>query len=108
MTEKYIEKINVSNEDLLLKASDFTTAGKTLASSFSLPSGRYEVLTLGSSGDSYTAPGNGYYYIYIPAGSSGNNQLVYIENVGKPCVNHSTRYIDRYCLYFACFIGRYG
>lgn len=87
MTEKYVKKLNVNNEDLLLKASDFTTAGKTLASSFSLPSGRYDSITLGSSGDSYTSPGNGYYYMYIPTGSSANNQIIYMENVGKPCVS---------------------
>lgn len=59
----------------------------TEVSAMGMPSSRYEALTLGSSGDSYTAPGNGYYYIYIPAGSSANNQLIYIENVGKPCAS---------------------
>ena len=59
----------------------------TEVSAMGMPSGRYEALTLGNSGDSYTAPGNGYYYMYIPTGSSGNNQLIYIENVGKPCVS---------------------
>lgn len=65
-------------------STSYTT---TEISAMGMPSGRYEALTLGSSGDSYTAPGNGYYYIYIPAGSSGNNQLIYIENAGKPCVS---------------------
>jgi len=59
----------------------------TEVSAMGMPSGRYEALTLGNSGDSYTAPGNGYFYMYVPTGSSGNNQLIYIENVGKPCVS---------------------
>jgi len=61
----------------------------TEISAMGMPSGMYEALTLGSSGDSYTAPGNGYYYIYIPVGSNANTQLIYVENVGKPCVSTS-------------------
>ena len=65
-------------------STSYTT---TELSTMGMPSSRYDNITLGSSGASYTAPGNGYYYMYIPTGSSANNQLIYMENVGKPCVS---------------------
>lgn len=42
-------------------ASNFTATGKSYLSSLGMPSDTYEDLTLGASGDTYTAPANGYY-----------------------------------------------
>ena len=55
--------------------SNLTDDGKTLAASFGLPSAVVDTLTLGASGDTYTAPANGYFCIQKRAGDGGYKYL---------------------------------
>ena len=48
------------------------------ASALGMPSSKYVDLTLGSSGATYTAPANGYFY--MRGKSSGTNQQIYMSN----------------------------
>lgn len=50
--------------------SDLSATGKSLASSFSMPSATYDDLTLGASGTQYTAPANGWFTIKKNVGSN--------------------------------------
>lgn len=44
-------------------ASNFTDSGTTFLSGLGMPSNRYETLTVGASGSTYTAPANGWFYL---------------------------------------------
>lgn len=46
-----------------LNAANLSTAGKSLISGLGMPSSRYTDLTLLASGNTYTAPANGYYFL---------------------------------------------
>lgn len=74
--------INKVYEDMELKAntslSNLTGEGRSLASGFGMPSGRYDELTLGATGTNYTAPANGYFYIDKQAGVNG--AFLYLSN----------------------------
>ncbi len=54
---------------------NLTTVGRTVGASFSMPSSTYENLTFGASGDTYTAPANGWYVAERITTSSSNNFL---------------------------------
>lgn len=53
------------NAKVDLDAANLSDAGKSLISGLGMPSTVYDTLTLGSSGDEYTASANGYFNIYI-------------------------------------------
>lgn len=57
-----------------LDAGNLSTQGKSLISSLGICSNRYDDLTLLASGETYTAPANGYFY--FDKTSSGSNQYV--------------------------------
>lgn len=46
-----------------INLSNLTDNGKILGSGLGMPSETYDTLTLGTSGTTYTAPANGYYYV---------------------------------------------
>lgn len=52
-------------------ASNFTDSGTTFLSGLGMPSNRYETLTVGASGSTYTAPANG--YLFVQAMCNTNN-----------------------------------
>lgn len=68
-------------------ASNFTDSGTTFLSGLGMSSNRRQTLTVGASGSIYTAPANGWFYCYIPTGSSSTMQTIYMENIGKPCAS---------------------
>ena len=68
-------------------ASNFTDSGTTFLSGLGMPSNRYETLTVGASGSTYTAPANGWFTFttnngtaFLIKGASasdtGNNQYI--------------------------------
>lgn len=62
---KFTAKANTDLDNL-------TNTGKSLVAGLGMPSVEYDDLTLGTSGDEYTAPANGYFNIYIyPVASTG-------------------------------------
>lgn len=61
-----------------LNAANLSTAGKSLISGLGMPSNRYDDLTLGASGSTYTAPANGYFT--IAKGINASNQFVVLYN----------------------------
>ena len=63
-----------------IDASNFNTDGKSLLSGLSMPSGRYIDLTLGASGQTYTAPANGWFVLHKAANNVG--QYVYMHTIG--------------------------
>jgi len=48
---------------------NLTDAGKIVSAHLSMPSGTYDLLTLGASGSTYTAPADGYFMLYAEYGS---------------------------------------
>ena len=72
--------INKVYEDLELKAnkslSNLTAEGKSLASSFGMPSSKAVTLTLGASGAKYTAPSNGYFSLLVKGSNSDNFAVI--------------------------------
>lgn len=73
--------INKVYEDMNLKANtnllNLTAEGKSLASGFGMPAGRYIDLTLGASGAIYTAPANG--WVVLSKKTSATNQYVFLS-----------------------------
>jgi hypothetical protein len=67
-------------------ASNFTDSGTTFLSGLGMPSNRYETLTVGASGSTYTAPANGYVFCEYTTTSSWG--YVYIDNID----NNNNRY----------------
>lgn len=65
--EKLVNKVDTN-------ASNFTADGKSLISGWGMPSSKYIDLTLGASGTTYTAPGNGWFC--LSKQSNGANQQV--------------------------------
>lgn len=63
-------------DKLDLDASNLNNNGKSLIAELGLPSTVYEDLTLGSSGDTYYAPSNGWFFIRKLAGTPGFNPYV--------------------------------
>jgi len=55
---------------------NLTATGKSTGAGLAMPSSTYENLTLGSSGDTYTAPANGYYWLRK---STGTSEYIIIE-----------------------------
>lgn len=84
--------INQVYEDLEIKAnknlSNLTAEGKSLASGLGMPSGKYQDLTLGVSGATYTAPANGYFC--ISKVSTGASQILEISGRGVNANVYST------------------
>ena len=64
-------------------ASNFNAAGKSLLSGLGMPSSRYTNLTLLASGNTYTAPANGYFCFYASY-LSGADAQVYMQNTSTP------------------------
>lgn len=62
-------------------ASNFTDSGTTFLSGLGMPSNRYETLTVGASGSTYTAPANGLFW--MTANSNGGGQFIVISNTSK-------------------------
>lgn len=62
------------NSKVDLDLSNVTNTGKSTAAGWAMPSSAYEDLTLGASGDYYTAPSNG--YLVIDKQSNGANQYI--------------------------------
>ena len=61
---------------LNLDLQNATAAGKSFIGSQAMPSGTYIDLTLGESGDTYTAPADGYYYFF---GRANVNNSFYVS-----------------------------
>lgn len=73
-----------------IDASNFTDSGTTLLSGLGMPSNRYETPTVGASGSTYTAPANGWFYIYIMSNAGSAYQTIYMENIGKCCTSNTS------------------
>lgn len=73
VTEEY------TDYDWVLNTTDETFRLPLLDGSEDLPSGRYDELTLGASGDTYTAPANGWYFVSIT--HSATTGYMYLLNV---------------------------
>ena len=54
-----------------IDASNFTDSGTTFLSGLGMPSNRYETLTVGASGSTYTAPANGWFNASCPLNNGG-------------------------------------
>lgn len=54
---------------------NITNAGKEVCANMSMPSGRFDNLTLGASGSTYTAPADGYFFIEKVAGVTGSHYM---------------------------------
>lgn len=67
------ETINITAMET--DVSNITSTGKTACSGFALPSSTYENLTFGASGDTYTAPANGWFLAERITTSSSSNYL---------------------------------
>ena len=67
---------NTNDITSLKDASNFTTTGKTAIAHMVMPSNRYVDLTLGSSGDTYTMPADGYLWLRKQATSVGEYMLL--------------------------------
>ena len=61
-------------------ADNFTATGKSTLASYGMPSTTYNDLTLGASGATYTAPANGYFYLWKNAGNPGFNPFMCLTN----------------------------
>lgn len=67
-------------------ASNFTDAGTTFLSGLGMPSNRYETLTVGASGSTYTAPANGWFF----ANYTGSGQIRLEKSQGTTFFGTST------------------
>jgi len=63
--------------------SNITTTGKTKVSNLPMPSSSYVDLTLGASGDSYTAPANGWVVHGFVSSGAGQHNNLGIKNNGS-------------------------
>ena len=82
-TQSAIEQTAGLNSELFngkvdLNAANLSTAGKSLISGLGLPSSKYDNLTLGATGTTYTAPANGWFH--ISKGGTNGSQYVYMHN----------------------------
>ena len=69
---------NTSDITALKDASNLTATGKNAITNMAMPSSRYDDLTLGASGNSYTAPADG--YVYFCKVATANAQYIRIQN----------------------------
>ena len=79
-TEQAIEQTAGLNSELFndkvdLDASNFDNTGKSLIAGLGMPSDTYVDLTLGSSGDTYYAPANGWFYLN-KSGNAGEYNII--------------------------------
>lgn len=94
-TQSAIEQTAGLNAELFnnkadIDASNFNSAGRSLLSGFGAPSDTYESLTLLASGQTYTAPGNG--YIVVNGVSKTTTAYVDLTNrgtTGNQNLNHT-------------------
>ena len=76
-------------DSLDVDASNISDIGKSNLSGLSIPSNRYIDLTLGASDSTYTAPSNGWFYVYGVSGgiafinTSKNNYTLTISDIAK-------------------------
>jgi len=73
----------------LKNASNFSQTGLSTLSGLGMPSDRYEDLTLGASGATYTAPANGWFSINKQINASGQYIAFYKLKTGRITVNTS-------------------
>ena len=73
--EKLVDKVDTN-------ASNFTADGKSLISSWGMPSSKYIDLTLGASGTLYTAPANGWVYFNKIATATNQNLAMGANGLG--------------------------
>ncbi len=74
------ENITANTSDItsLKDVSNLTATGKNAITNMAMPSSRYDDLTLGASGNSYTAPADG--YVYFCKVATANAQYIRIQN----------------------------
>ena len=85
-----------------LNAQNLSAQGKSLISGLSAPSNTYEDLTLLASGESYTAPANGYFEFAKASNSTNQYYSIYNNANGMQVANNTpasgqTPYIFFYC-----------
>lgn len=92
-TAGYAQTLTEKKADVDL--SNVNASGKSLASGWSMPSGRYIDLTLGASGATYTAPANGWIYSVPRFTTNGwfqiNNSTsgsIRMSNIAQPSIWH--------------------
>lgn len=75
-----LEQVNQGIESRVnLDATNLSDTGKSIISSFGMPSDRYIDLTLGASGTTYTAPANGW-FVVSKKGTADNQYLTMYGN----------------------------
>ena len=72
-------------------ASNFSAAGKSVLAGAGMPSGRTIYLSVGSSGASYTAPENGWFYVTSESGSASGFIAIYGQT-GDTATSNGGRY----------------
>ena len=80
---------NASAIQSLRDATNFTTTGKVALAHMAMPSSRYDELTLGASGSSYTAPADGY-IVFDKTSSSSGQYVRIVTDSGIRVLNNST------------------
>lgn len=63
-----------------LNAANLSAQGKSLVCGLPMPSGTYDILTLGASGTTYTAPASGYFFLYAQYASGTNTYFDVYSN----------------------------
>ena len=69
MAIKFYDVFATCNSDI----TNVSNAGRSILSSMSMPSNKYINLTLGASGNTYTAPANGWFNLMKMAASQAEN-----------------------------------
>lgn len=83
-----------------VEADNLTQEGKSLISSLGLPSRKYDSLTLGSSGSTYVAPANGWFYIRKKTGSSSWQWFNFVNTTNEilALMSFAQNNVGLYCL----------
>jgi hypothetical protein len=100
-----LEQVNEGLESKAdLDAQNLSSAGASYISGLSAPSDRYISLTLGSSGDTYTAPANGWYLLNGTTTNATN--YLSLENVTQHVANMASRYTNAVGIKTCLYVGK--
>ena len=77
-----------------ISASNFNAIGRSKIAGYSMPSSRYNNLTLGASGSTYIAPANGYFTYLATSSEAGQYVNIYSSKIGvmQTGIGSSTSY----------------
>ena len=77
-----------------ISASNFNAIGRSKIAGYSMPSSRYNNLTLGASGSTYIAPANGYFTYLAMSSEAGQYVNIYSSKIGvmQTGIGSSTSY----------------